>query len=240
MLKHRPRRETAGSQPSERSFAIWWRKTVSCAIRRSASTRRPSRNEARLSDRRGIHQAPARRGGQRCRVLPSARLGDFGHPLEHGSTAGRTAFPGFVGGRLRGRGLPTVRRKGWEDPARLLQRRRDHRPRRWLWQRRIPERRHRPALFLSDRGRRLCARAVEDLVTKYARLASIDKHVTPHVLRHSTARRSSAREMVSRSWPTCSRTLHWIRRGTMFTLSASKCMRPSPSLAEPPRRRASR
>ena len=60
--------------------------------------------------------------------------------------------------------------------------------RRWLWQRKeYPNAATEPALFLSDRGRRLSPRAVEDLVAKYARLAGIEKHVTPHVLRHSTA-----------------------------------------------------
>jgi integrase/recombinase XerC len=60
--------------------------------------------------------------------------------------------------------------------------------RRWLWQRKeYPNAATNPALFLSDRGRRLSSRAVEDLVAKYAKLAGIDKHVTPHVLRHSTA-----------------------------------------------------
>jgi site-specific recombinase XerD len=60
--------------------------------------------------------------------------------------------------------------------------------RRWLWQRKeYPNAAAKPALFLSDRGRRLSPRAVEDLVAKYARLAGIEKHVTPHVLRHSTA-----------------------------------------------------
>ena len=57
--------------------------------------------------------------------------------------------------------------------------------RRWLWQRKeYPNATTSPALFLSDRGLRLSARAVEDLVGKYAKLAGIDKHVTPHVLRH--------------------------------------------------------
>jgi site-specific recombinase XerD len=57
--------------------------------------------------------------------------------------------------------------------------------RRWLWQRKeYPNATTNPALFLSDRGLRLSARAVEDLVGKYAKLVGIDKHVTPHVLRH--------------------------------------------------------
>ena len=60
--------------------------------------------------------------------------------------------------------------------------------RRWLWQRReYPNAATSPALFLSDRGKRLSPRAVEDLVAKYAKLSGIAKHVTPHVLRHSTA-----------------------------------------------------
>ena len=60
--------------------------------------------------------------------------------------------------------------------------------RRWLWQRReYPNSATSPALLLSDRGKRLSPRAVEDLVAKYAKLSGITKHVTPHVLRHSTA-----------------------------------------------------
>ena len=60
--------------------------------------------------------------------------------------------------------------------------------RRWLWQRReYPNAATSPALFLSDRGERLSPRAVEDLVAKYAKLSGIAKHITPHVLRHSTA-----------------------------------------------------
>jgi integrase/recombinase XerC len=60
--------------------------------------------------------------------------------------------------------------------------------RRWLWQRReYPNAATSPALFLSDRGERLSPRAVEDMVTKYAKLSGIAKHITPHVLRHSTA-----------------------------------------------------
>ena len=60
--------------------------------------------------------------------------------------------------------------------------------RRWLWQRKeYPNAATNPALFLSDRGRRLSPRAVEDLVAKYAKSAGLGKHVTPHVMRHSTA-----------------------------------------------------
>lgn len=60
--------------------------------------------------------------------------------------------------------------------------------RRWLWMRRSYTRANEePALFLSDRGRRLSPRAVEDLVAKYARAAGFTKRVTPHSLRHSTA-----------------------------------------------------
>jgi integrase/recombinase XerC len=60
--------------------------------------------------------------------------------------------------------------------------------RRWMWERRrYPKVADAPALFLSDRGRRLSARAIEDLVAKYSKLAGLAKHVTPHSLRHSTA-----------------------------------------------------
>lgn len=43
------------------------------------------------------------------------------------------------------------------------------------------------ALFLSDRGRRLSVKAVEDLFTKYTTLARLGKRVTPHTMRHSAA-----------------------------------------------------
>ena len=43
------------------------------------------------------------------------------------------------------------------------------------------------ALFLSRTGRRLTRETIERQVKKYARLAGIDKHVTPHTLRHSFA-----------------------------------------------------
>jgi site-specific recombinase XerD len=60
--------------------------------------------------------------------------------------------------------------------------------RRWLWQRRqYPRAADTGPLFLSDRGNRLSSRSVEDLVAKYAAVAGLAKHVTPHTLRHSTA-----------------------------------------------------
>lgn len=60
--------------------------------------------------------------------------------------------------------------------------------RRWLWERRRYSHAEREtALFLSDRGRRISPRAVEDLIVKYARAAQLGKRVTPHSLRHSTA-----------------------------------------------------
>lgn len=43
------------------------------------------------------------------------------------------------------------------------------------------------ALFLSLQRRRLSVRAVENLVVHYARLAGINRKVTPHLLRHSSA-----------------------------------------------------
>lgn len=60
--------------------------------------------------------------------------------------------------------------------------------RRWLGQRRhYASGADVQAVFLSDQGRRLSARAVENLVTKYVVLAGISKHATVHTLRHSTA-----------------------------------------------------
>ncbi len=43
-----------------------------------------------------------------------------------------------------------------------------------------------PALFVSDRGRRLSKRAVQDLMSRYGELANIHPTVTPHRLRHSS------------------------------------------------------
>ena len=60
--------------------------------------------------------------------------------------------------------------------------------RRWLLVR--PDYRHasaEPALFLSERGRQISIRAVEDLFAKYAALARLGKRVTPHAMRHSAA-----------------------------------------------------
>lgn len=45
------------------------------------------------------------------------------------------------------------------------------------------------ALFLSDRGRRLSVRTVQELVKRFGELAEIRTPVTPHVLRHSSATR---------------------------------------------------
>ncbi|MBI2373865.1 MAG: tyrosine-type recombinase/integrase [Deltaproteobacteria bacterium] len=42
------------------------------------------------------------------------------------------------------------------------------------------------ALFVSDRGRRLSKRAVQDLMRRYGELANIHPTVTPHRLRHSS------------------------------------------------------
>jgi len=42
-------------------------------------------------------------------------------------------------------------------------------------------------LFLSSRGNRLNARAIERLVHKYAKMAGISKHISPHTLRHTFA-----------------------------------------------------
>ena len=44
-----------------------------------------------------------------------------------------------------------------------------------------------PALFLSDRKKRLSTRAVQAMVKKYADLAGISRTVSPHLLRHSSA-----------------------------------------------------
>lgn len=46
--------------------------------------------------------------------------------------------------------------------------------------------REHPALFVSTRGGRLCKRAVEDLVKRYARLAGIKRNVFPHIVRHTS------------------------------------------------------
>jgi len=44
---------------------------------------------------------------------------------------------------------------------------------------------HENALFLSQQNKRISTRNVEDLIPKYARLAGIQKKVTPHTLRRS-------------------------------------------------------
>lgn len=44
-----------------------------------------------------------------------------------------------------------------------------------------------PALFVSDRGTRLSVRQTEELVSSYARRAGINRPVSPHLLRHSSA-----------------------------------------------------
>jgi integrase/recombinase XerC len=112
--------------------------------------------------------------------------------------------------------------------------------RRWLWQRKEYPAAAGPALFLSDRGRRLSSRAVEDLVAKYARLAGIDKHVTPHVLRHSTAtaliRAGNGIEVVADvlAHSSLDTTRHYVH------LVGEQVHAAVASLAEPPRRQAAR
>jgi integrase/recombinase XerC len=113
--------------------------------------------------------------------------------------------------------------------------------RRWLWQRReYPNAAANPALFLSDRGRRLSARAVEDLVAKYTALARIEKHVTPHTLRHSTAteliRRGNGIEVVADvlGHSSLDTTRHYVH------LVGEQVHAAVASLAELPRRLASR
>jgi integrase/recombinase XerC len=44
-----------------------------------------------------------------------------------------------------------------------------------------------PALFLSRLGRRLTARSVQSMMSRYAKTAGIHQHITPHVLRHTFA-----------------------------------------------------
>ena len=48
------------------------------------------------------------------------------------------------------------------------------------------------ALFVSDRGRRLSIRSVQEMVKRFGRLADIQTPVTPHVLRHSAATQLAA------------------------------------------------
>jgi len=113
--------------------------------------------------------------------------------------------------------------------------------RRWLWQRReYPNAATSPALFLSDRGRRLSSRAAEDLVSKYTRFAGLDKHVTPHVLRHSTAtaliRAGNGIEVVADvlAHSSLDTTRHYVH------LVGEQVHAAVASLAEPPRRLAAR
>lgn len=44
-----------------------------------------------------------------------------------------------------------------------------------------------PALFVSHTGERMAVRSVQEMVSKYARFAGIQRRVTPHLLRHSAA-----------------------------------------------------
>ena len=44
-----------------------------------------------------------------------------------------------------------------------------------------------PALFLSHTGERMAVRSVQEMVSKYAKVAGIARRVTPHLLRHSAA-----------------------------------------------------
>ncbi len=44
-----------------------------------------------------------------------------------------------------------------------------------------------PALFVSHTGARMAVRSVQEMVSKYARVAGIRRRVTPHLLRHSAA-----------------------------------------------------
>jgi site-specific recombinase XerD len=113
--------------------------------------------------------------------------------------------------------------------------------RRWLWQRReYPSAATNPALFLSDRGGRLSSRAVEDLVDKYTKLAGIEKHITPHVLRHSTAtaliRAGNGIEVVADvlAHSSLDTTRHYVH------LVGEQVHAAVASLAQPPRRQATR
>ena len=58
---------------------------------------------------------------------------------------------------------------------------------RWLKTRATMIRDTEPALFINRLGRRLSARTVQQRIKKWALLAGIDKHVHPHMLRHSFA-----------------------------------------------------
>lgn len=49
-----------------------------------------------------------------------------------------------------------------------------------------------PALFVSHTGARMAVRSVQEMVSKYARLAGIRRRVTPHLLRHSAATQLAA------------------------------------------------
>lgn len=51
----------------------------------------------------------------------------------------------------------------------------------------VPGAEHEPALFLSSQKRRMSMRAIENMITKYARMVIPDKNVTPHKLRATYA-----------------------------------------------------
>lgn len=52
---------------------------------------------------------------------------------------------------------------------------------------------HDPALFLSNQGRRICARHLAWSIEEWARAAGIEHRVTPHMLRHTFASRLYAK-----------------------------------------------
>lgn len=51
----------------------------------------------------------------------------------------------------------------------------------------IPGAEHEPALFLSSQKRRMSMRAIENMITKYARMVIPNKNITPHKLRATYA-----------------------------------------------------
>lgn len=55
------------------------------------------------------------------------------------------------------------------------------------YRRSVPGAEHEPALFLSSQKRRMSMRAIENMITKYARMVIPDKNVTPHKLRATYA-----------------------------------------------------
>ena len=81
--------------------------------------------------------------------------------------------------------LRGVQRKGGEHKNLVVNQEVLQAVARWLRQRETLDIKNEPALFVSDRRRRLSARSIQTLVAKYAQESGLQKRITPHTFRHS-------------------------------------------------------